>query len=82
LTVRGKGIVENLVGCARRDLVVPQAPFTDLAAANQAARQWCAEVNGVPHSEICAVPAERLMNRPRVSRRLQLLGPATGCGWS
>ena len=26
-----KGIVENLVGYAKRDLVVPQAPFTDLA---------------------------------------------------
>ena len=33
-----KGIVENLVGYAKRDLIVPQAPFTDLAAANVAAR--------------------------------------------
>ena len=55
-----KGIVENLVGYAKRDLIVPQAPFTDLAAANVAASEWCAEVNGVPHSEICAVPAVRL----------------------
>ena len=39
--------MENLVGYAKRDLIVPQAPFTDLAAANAAARQWCAEVNGV-----------------------------------
>jgi transposase len=56
-----KGIVENLVGYAKADLVVPQAPFGGLAVANEAARQWCAEVNGVPHSEICAVPAERLV---------------------
>jgi hypothetical protein len=46
--------VENLVGYAKRDLIIPQAPFTDMAAANAPARQWCAEVNGVAHSEICA----------------------------
>jgi len=61
-----KGIVENLVGYAKSDLIVPQAPFGDLAAANVA---WCAEVNGVIHSEICAVPAERLV----IER--ELLGP-------
>jgi transposase len=55
-----KGIVENLVGYAKRDLLVPQVPFTDLAAANEAARVWCAEVNAVVHSEIAAIPAERL----------------------
>jgi len=64
-----KGIVENLVGYAKADLMVPQAPFGDLAAANAAAAAWCAEVNGVTHSEICAVPAERLM----IER--ELLGP-------
>ncbi len=56
-----KGIVENLVGYAKADLMVPQAPFGDFTAANGAAAQWCAEVNGVTHSEICAVPAERLV---------------------
>ena len=40
---------------------MPQAPFSDFTAANAAAAQWCAEVNGVTHSEICAVPAERLV---------------------
>jgi hypothetical protein len=53
--------VENLVGYAKADLMVPQAPFGDLAAANAAAAAWCAEVNGVVHSEICAVPAEQLV---------------------
>jgi hypothetical protein len=52
--------VENLVGYAQRDLVVPNAPFADLAAANAAARGWCAEVNAAEHSEIAAAPAERL----------------------
>ena len=32
-----KGIVENLVGYAKRDLMIPQAPFGDLGAANAAA---------------------------------------------
>src|SRR2546430_2282840 len=56
-----KGIVENLVGYAKSDLMVPQAPFGGFAAANDAAGKWCAEVNGAVHSEICAVPAERLV---------------------
>src|SRR6266540_3898873 len=64
-----KGIVENLVGYAKSDLMVPQAPFGDLSAANAAARAWCLEVNAAVHSEICAVPAERLV----VER--ELLGP-------
>jgi transposase len=64
-----KGIVEHLVGYAKRDLLVPQAPFADLAAANDAARAWCAEVNRQRHSEIAAVPVERL------AAERQLLGP-------
>jgi len=56
-----KGIVGHLAGYAKADLLVPQAPFSDFTAANAAAAQWCAEVNGVTHSEICAVPAERLV---------------------
>jgi transposase len=64
-----KGIVENLVGYAKADLMVPQAPFGGLAAANAAAAAWCAEVNGAVHSEICAVPAERMLTER------ELLGP-------
>ena len=56
-----KGIVENLVGYAKSDLMVAQAPFAGLAVANTAATGWCAEVNGAVHSEICAVPVERLL---------------------
>ena len=56
-----KGIVEHLVGYAKRDLIIPAEPsVADLAAANSAATAWCAEVNAVMHTEICAVPAERL----------------------
>jgi transposase len=56
-----KGIAENLVGYAKSDLMVPQAPFGGFTAANEAAAAWCAEVNGAVHSEICVVPAERLV---------------------
>lgn len=63
-----KGIVENLVGYAKTDLIIgcglaearDVAPSMDLAAANAAAVAWCAEVNAAVHSEIAAVPAERL----------------------
>lgn len=67
-----KGMVEHLVGYAKRDLMTPQAPFTDLTSANLAAAAWCAEVNAQAHSEISAVPAER-----RVAER-ELLGPLPG----
>ncbi|MET7338229.1 IS21 family transposase [Nonomuraea sp. NPDC005650] len=73
-----KGIVEHLVGYAKRDLVVPQAPFDDLTVANVAARQWCAEVNTVAHSEICAVPAERLDAERDLLNALPSLRPAVG----
>ena len=73
-----KGIVENLVGYAKRDLIVPQAPFTDMAAANIAASAWCTEVNGVPHSEICAVPAVRLDAERDLLTALPSLRPAIG----
>jgi transposase len=65
-----KGIVENLVGYAKSDLVVPAAPDAEhLDEANRHGRAWCDEVNAQPHSEICAVPAERLVTE------VELLGP-------
>lgn len=72
-----KGIVENLVGYAKSDLIVPHAPFDDLAAANAAAAAWCEEVNTTTHSEICAVPAGRLQTErellsPLPSLRLRI----------
>jgi transposase len=73
-----KGIVENLVGYAKADLMVAQAPFGGLAAANAAAASWCAEVNGAVHSEICAVPAERLVIERELPGPLPSLRAATG----
>ena len=60
---QSKGIVENLVGYAKRDLMIPLAAaggVVDLDLANTAAAAWCAQVNDVAHSEIAAVPAQRL----------------------
>ncbi len=73
-----KGIVENLVGYAKADLMVPRAPFAGLAAANTAAAAWCAEVNGAVHSEICAVPAERLMTERELLAPLPSLRASIG----
>jgi hypothetical protein len=72
-----KGIVENLVGYAKADLLVPLSLEDDawkgvgsgVARANARAATWCAEVNNRVHSEICAVPAERL------EAERELLGP-------
>jgi len=56
-----KGMVENLVGYAKSDLMVALigSTSTGLAGRNAAASQWCADVNAAVHSEICAVPVER-----------------------
>jgi transposase len=74
-----KGIVENLVGYARRDLIIPAEPsVADLAAANAAAAGWCAEVNAAVHSEICAVPCQRLEQERELLGGLPSLRPEIG----
>ena len=57
-----KGIVENLVGYAKSDLLTPLLldDVLDPDKSNEAAKEWCAEVNAAVHSEIVAVPAQRL----------------------
>ncbi len=71
-----KGIVENLVGYAKSDLVVPVGD--DLAVINGAAGEWCVEVNARVHSETCAVPAERLKVERDLLRPLPMLRPRIG----
>jgi hypothetical protein len=79
-----KGIVENLIGYAKTDLIIPGADgaggvaFADVAAANAAAVPWCLEVNGAVHSEICAVPAERLVVERELLAPLPSLRPSIG----
>jgi hypothetical protein len=71
-------MVEHLVGYAKRDLVVPHAPFSGLVAANDAAALWCAERNALEHSEICAVPDERLEAERALLGPLPSLRPTMG----
>ncbi len=85
---QSKGVVENLCGYAQRDLAVPlltdaaiEDSGVDLRGANVAAKAWCAEVNAAVHSEICAVPDERLiiereLLQPLPSLRLQIGAPS------
>ncbi len=60
-----KGIVENVVGYAKDDLLVPleldEDPWAGgLTGLNERAVAWCGEVNAAVHSEIHAVPEQRL----------------------
>jgi hypothetical protein len=60
-------MVENLVGYAKSDLMVPLigSASSALTDRNRSAAGWCAEVNANIHSEICAIPADRLeVERP------------------
>src|SRR5580658_1276019 len=61
-----KGLVEHLVGYVKSDLMIPdELSVADLAFANAKAKAWCTEVNAQLHSEIAAIPAERLgIERP------------------
>jgi transposase len=74
-----KGIVENLVGYAKADLMVPaEADVEHLDEANTAARAWCGQVNSLLHSEISAVPAERLVTEAELLAPLPSLRPRIG----
>ncbi|TAM86492.1 MAG: IS21 family transposase, partial [Jatrophihabitans sp.] len=75
-----KGAVENLVGYAKEDLVIPLAPGASVAEANAAATLWCAEVNAARHSETAAVPAERLVAERSALRPLPQLRPSLRAG--
>ena len=74
-----KGMVEHLVGYAKRDLVVPTDPSVeDLVAANAEAARWCEEVNAQEHTEIAAVPALRLETERPLLHLLPSLRPSIG----
>ena len=72
-----KGIVEHLVGYAKRDIPTPVAD-ADLAAWNTVAAEWSTERNGVEHSEICAIPNDRLVVEVGLLRPLPVLRPRIG----
>ncbi len=65
-----KGLVENLVGYVKSDLMIPEGlTVAELATANEKGAAWGDEVNARVHSETAAVPAERL------AKELELFGP-------
>jgi transposase len=69
------GLVENLVGYVKSDLMIPEElTVAELATANTKAVAWCDEVNSVLHSEIYAIPAERL------AKERELMGPLPSLG--
>jgi hypothetical protein len=74
-----KGLVENLVGYVKSDLMIPEElSVCDLAGANAKAKLWCDEVNAVMHSEICAIPADRLATERELFSQLPTLRAAIG----
>ncbi len=75
-----KGVVEALCRYAQSDLVVPAGGWSDEAEANAAARAWCDEVNASVHSEIAAVPNDRLVHERKVLRPLPSLRSPLGRG--
>jgi transposase len=78
-----KGVVEALAGYVQRDLLVPalaEGGWDDIGAANAAAGAWCAEVNERSHSEIAAVPLERLATERELLRPLPSLRPPLRAG--
>ena len=74
-----KGLVENLVGYVKSDLMIPEElDARDLRHANERARDWMDEVNAKEHSEICAVPSERLTVERELLGALPQLRAVTG----
>ncbi len=86
-----KGIVENLVGYAKTDLMVglglldgvvagrtADGEPVDLAWVNTMAKLWCSEVNAVEHSDICAIPDQRLDLERDLLTPLPSLRPSIG----
>jgi transposase len=66
---QSKGIVENLVGYAKRDLIVPQAPFTDLTVANRQAAAWCGGQRGSAQRDLRGA-GRATTHRAGVARRV------------
>jgi hypothetical protein len=73
-----KGVVENLVGYAKRDLLVGLGPFGGPDDASHAAVAWCAELNARIHTDTRAVPDERLAVERALLGSLPSLRPALG----
>ena len=73
-----KGVVEALVGYAKSDLVVPAGRSADVAAANDGSPGLVRRGERRVHSEIAAVPAQRLATERGCSGRCPRCGRRCG----
>jgi len=74
-----KDLVEKLVGYVESDLMIPeQLTVSHLGTANAKGRLWLDEVNGAVHSEISAIPAERLASERELFSELPTLRATIG----
>jgi transposase len=72
-------LLEHAQGLEGDDLAAGAARIlADLGGANRAAAEWCAEVNAAVHSEIAAVPDERLAAEVDLLTELPSLRPVIG----
>lgn len=72
-------LLERTRAVGAQDLAAGAARvLADLGAANRAAADWCAEVNAAVHSEIAAIPDQRLAKEVDLLTKLPSLRPVIG----
>lgn len=69
-----KGVVEALCRYVQEDLIVPADVWANESDANEACREWCAQINAATHSTIAAIPDERLEVERKLLRRCRRCG--------
>ena len=71
-------LLEHAQGLDGEEQAAAARILADLGGANQRAADWCAEVNAAVHSEIAAVPNERLAKEVDLLTELPSLRPLIG----
>ena len=71
-------LLEHAQGLDGEEQAAAARILADLGGANQRAADWCAEVNAAVHSEIAAVPNERLAKEVDLLTELPSLRPVIG----
>ncbi|WP_122263792.1 IS21 family transposase [Ornithinimicrobium cerasi] len=71
-------LLEHVQGLEGDQQAAAARILADLGGANRRAADWCAEVNAVVHSEIAAVPNERLAKEADLLTELPSLRPVIG----
>ena len=74
----GPLLLEHLQGLDGDQQGAAARILADLTSANQRAAEWCAQVNAAVHSEIAAVPDERLATEVDLLTELPSLRPVIG----